>query len=68
MVEIGISKIYMEKQKHMQITKKPDNTENGNWANWKFWSRKFEGDVENTQNQDINIGGKYMGFMKMLCI
>ena len=56
MVEIEISKIYMEKQKHMQITKN------------QFWSRKFEGDVENTQNQDINIGEKYMGFMKMLCI
>ena len=35
MVEIEISKIYMEKQKHMQITKK-------------FWSTKLEGDVENT--------------------
>ena len=43
MVKLEISKIYMEKQKHMQITKNPDNTENGNLANWKFWSRKFEG-------------------------
>ena len=71
MVEIEISKIYMEKQKHMQITKNHDNTENGNLAALEVLEQKIRRSLLKILkikaldwNQDINIWEKYMGFIK----